>query len=331
MKHRNDALVKLGLLALILAAMSAGTRHGYFADLLVLSCVFGILAMSLDLIVGYVGELSLGHAAFFGIGAYTSTLLVKSGTTGFVGGVLAAAVVPALVGLVVGAISLRLRGPYFALATLAFGEGLSIIAKNWESLTGGPMGINGVPKPVFAIGSFSYAVETPMAAYILGAVILFLVFACLQYVLRTHTGQIFVAIRENSDLCESLSIPVFPYKLLAFTLSALFAGVAGSLYAHYTGFISSEVMDLRYLVTPLIMVLLGGRGTLFGPLLGAVVFTALPELLRMAGSARMVTVGFSLTIILILLPNGLAGIFQQLRQLRATQPAEAMETGRRGQ
>jgi len=266
--------------------------------------IFTILALSLNLLLGYTGQLSLGHAAFFGIGAYTSALLTMPPLEwSFWVALPAAALAAGLAGWAIGRLALKLRGAYFVLVTISFAGVISLVSVNWMELTNGPLGIPGVPAP--SVGPWTLRTKTAYWYLVLAmAVLAYLVCRRLVY---SRLGRALVALRENEPLAESVGIDGTHYLVLAAVVSAAMAGVGGSLYAHYTRFVSPEVFLFSYTVTMVIMVIAGGQGTLAGPVVGALLFTALPEALReaMAWQWQLLAYGVVLIVCVFFLPRGI--------------------------
>jgi branched-chain amino acid transport system permease protein len=270
--------------------------------------IFAVLALSLNLLLGYTGQLSLGHAAFFGIGAYASALVtVKLAWSPWIG-LIAAIVLPGLAGWMIGRLALKIRGAYFVLLTISFAGVVSLVSVNWMELTNGPLGLPGVPALALTlpgVGELSLRAKSAYYYVVLVAVGgCYLV--CLALV-RSRVGRALVALRENETLAASIGIDVTHYLVLATIVSAAMAGLGGGLYAHYVRFVSPEVFLFSYTVTMVIMVVAGGKGTLGGPIVGAVLFTALPEVLRAATSWQwqMLLYGVLLVLVLFFLPQGI--------------------------
>ena len=297
------------LLALTLAATApAWVWNPYQLHTLIMAGIFAVLALSLNLLLGYTGQLSLGHAAFFGIGAYATGLLtVKLGWSPWIG-LLAAIGLAGAAGYVIGRLALKLRGAYFVLLTISFAGCVSLVSVNWMELTNGPLGLPGVPPLEIALpGLPPLSLRTKAAFYyvVLAAVALsYLV--CLALT-RSRVGRALVALRENEALAASVGIDGTHYLVLAAVVSAAMAGFGGGLYAHYTRFVSPEVFLFTYTVTMVIMVVAGGKGTLAGPIVGAVLFTVLPEALRAATSWQwqMLLYGVLLVGVLFFMPEGI--------------------------
>lgn len=303
---------RLSLLVVCAAALvlPLAVTNPYYLHTAVTLMINAVLALSLNFILGYVGEKSLGHAAFFGIGGYAASLLALNLGVPAWGTLLAGGVVAGLFGLAVGFPTLRLRGPYFAIATLGFGAILQLIATNWTSLTKGPMGIPGVPP--LAFGGYVFRNEQP---YYYAALLLLALAAYLTWRLaHSRIGRAFVAIRQNFDLAESVGIDTFRFKLLAFVLGTVLAGIAGAFSAHYTNFISPKALESYITLNVVTMVIIGGEGTLIGPVLGAALVTFLPEVLRVAENFRLVLFGLILLLTIIYAPSGIVGLARAVWQ-----------------
>ncbi|MGE5554618.1 MAG: branched-chain amino acid ABC transporter permease [Betaproteobacteria bacterium] len=303
---------RLSLLVVCAAALvlPLAVTNPYYLHTAVTLMINAVLALSLNFILGYVGEKSLGHAAFFGIGGYAASLLALNLGVPAWGTLLAGGVVAGLFGLAVGFPTLRLRGPYFAIATLGFGAILQLIATNWTSLTKGPMGIPGVPP--LAFGGYVFRSEQP---YYYAALLLLALAAYLTWRLaHSRIGRAFVAIRQNFDLAESVGIDTFRFKLLAFVLGTVLAGIAGAFSAHYTNFISPKALESYITLNVVTMVIIGGEGTLIGPVLGAALVTFLPEVLRVAENFRLVLFGLILLLTIIYAPSGIVGLARAVWQ-----------------
>ena len=292
-----------GLLALSALTLPLWLPSAYHLHVAIMAGIFGVLALSLNLLLGYTGQLSLGHAAFFGIGAYTSALLTLTLEWSFWPALAAAIALAGAAGWFIGRLSLKLRGAYFVLVTISFAGVISLVSVNWIELTNGPLGLPGVPAP--ELGPWSLRTKTTYYYLVLAAVALS--YAVSRRLVGSRIGRAFVALRENEALAESIGVDVTHYLVLAAVVSAAMAGLGGSLYAHYTRFVSPEVFLFSYTVTMVIMVVAGGKGTLAGPLVGAVLFTALPEVLRAATSWQwqMLAYGVLLVLLVVFMPRGI--------------------------
>jgi branched-chain amino acid transport system permease protein len=296
---------RAALALLLVGALSAPLwlTSPYHLHVLIMAGIFAVLALSLNLLLGYTGQLSLGHAAFFGIGAYASALLTVKIERSVWEGMALAVVAAGASGWAIGRLALKLRGAYFVLVTISFAGVVSLVSVNWMDLTNGPLGLPGVPPP--ELGPWSFRTKRAYYYLVLAAVAL-CYFVCRRLV-GSRIGRAFLALRENEPLAESVGIDVTRYLVLAAVMSAAMAGLAGSLYAHYTRFVSPEVFLFTYTVTMVIMVVAGGKGTLAGPIVGALLFTALPEALREATSWQwqMLAYGVILVLLVFFLPRGI--------------------------
>lgn len=245
----------------------------YLIHILIITGIYIILALSLNLIVGYTGLASLGHASFFAIGAYTSSLLaLKLGVTPLIG-LLIGACLSCLLGVVVGFPSLRLKGDYLALATFGFGVIVYSVAKNWVSLTRGPMGLPGIPQPTFFFIRFD-----SLSSYLfLVALFVLVTLFVIRRVVNSPFGRVLVGIREDEIACKALGKDTDGYKILVFMISAFFAGIAGSLYAHYITFIDPSSFTVMESILIILMVVFGGMGSITGSFLGAAILIILPD------------------------------------------------------
>lgn len=287
----------------------------YPLHLVNISGIWIILALSLGLLQGYVGEISMGHAAFFGIGAYTSALLTMKTGLSFWISLPLSALVTMVFGYLIGLVSLRLRGPYFAIFTLGFGEIIRMVFVNWREMSGGPDGITGIPSPQ-AIplpwgGALGFTGK--QANFFLIYALVLLTLGVMVRLIRSRPGRAFMAVREDPVYAECMGINVMQYKRLAFMVSTFFAGIGGCLYAHYEHFISPYSFTTGQSFDLVIMVILGGMGTLMGPIIGAVLLTFIPELLHSIRDYRMVIYGMMLMVVIIYLPHGLVGLGQKIK------------------
>ena len=306
----NRALAALAALALL--TLPFWLASAYHLHVVIMAGIFTILALSLNLLLGYTGQLSLGHAAFFGIGAYTSSLLALKLEWPFWLGLPAAAVAAGLAGWAIGRLALKLRGAYFVLVTISFAGVISLVSVNWMELTNGPLGLPGVPAPELA----GLSLRTKPAYYYLVLLAAAGAYLVCRRLVGSRLGRAFLALRENEALAESVGVDPTRTLVLAAVVSAALAGVAGSLYAHYTRFVSPEVFLFSYTVTMVIMVVAGGKGTLAGPVVGAVLFTVLPEVLReaMAWQWQMLAYGVLLVLLVFFLPRGIVPALQAWRR-----------------
>ena len=291
--------------------------HPFVLHIATQALIWALLATSWDLLGGYAGQISFGHAGFFSIGAYAAAIATQRLGAPSYAAMALASLVSAAVGLAVGFPALRLRGHYLALVTLGFGEIIALVAQNWESLTGGPFGMHD-------FGSFGGLPADPLAqrqaAY---AIVLFVstgtMLALLWLCNRTDIGPALQAIREDQVLAASLGIDTTRYKLLAFSLAAGVAGLAGSLYAYYLQLVSPSIGSAGNSAVIIAMAVFGGVGTIWGPFLGGILLYGLTEMLRFAGVVyNLIAVGGIMIVFVIFAPKGLAGLrLPGKRELRA--------------
>jgi branched-chain amino acid transport system permease protein len=327
-------MTKLRLLALgaaiVALLLPVLLPHPFVLSIATQAVIWALLAASWDLLSGYTGQVSFGHAGFFALGAYTAAAACKHlGLSPWLGLALGAAVA-AVVGLGTGFPALRLRGHYLALVTLALAELIRLTAQNWLPVTGGPFGI-------YDFGSFTglpaTGIPRAQAVYLLVAAIVGAGVGAMLYVCRrTRAGRAFRAIREDEVLAESLGINTTVYKLLAFGLSSGLAGLAGTLYAYYIQLVSPTVATAATTSLVIGMAVFGGLGTIWGPALGALLLYAINEGLRFIGVVyNLVAVGLVIMVFVIFLPRGLAGLrFGRARHSVAFRAETLPTSGRRG-
>lgn len=303
----------LGAIPFALLAAVAPLLGDYQVYLMSLTLVWGILALSMGLMLGYVGEINFGQAAFVAIAAYTSSLLrMKLGFSFWVAAPLSLAVVLALAAAV-GIITFRLRGPFFALVTLAFSEIVRLIIANWQDLTNGPLGLRDIPPPESLFGiDFS----SKRGFYYLALVVLAACTAALARLVRARTGRLLVAVREDSILAEFTGIHVMRQKVIGLSVSAVVAGLGGVLIGPFLTVLSPDQFSLFASVDMVVMVVIGGIGTLAGPLIGAVFLIYVPELLSFTRELRPVMIGALLIVMTMFMPGGILGLFRPLRGIR---------------
>ncbi|WP_299452659.1 branched-chain amino acid ABC transporter permease [uncultured Pigmentiphaga sp.] len=310
--ERNALLATL----LITALLPLVIRDQYLLHVAIMVLFYAVLATSLNLIVGYVGEFSLGHTAFLGTGAYAAALLSTKLGWPMWATIPAAGLLAAFMGLLIGSITLRLQGPFFVIVTLSFAEVLRLVADNWVAFTNGPMGIAGVPQPSWLAQAGNLATRQ-FYFYLAWGVLAISLYLAYRFV-YSSAGRAAVAVRENRYVAQSVGIRPFRYAMLAFVLGALLAGMAGGFYAHYISFVGPEVFRFAFMVSMIIMVLIGGKGTLVGPLLGALLVTFLEEYLREAKELRLSLFGLAVMGIVLFLPRGLMGFLATRREVRPT-------------
>jgi branched-chain amino acid transport system permease protein len=309
-------LVGLAVLAVFLAVPNFLKNYGI--HLFTTWLVFIIATMGLNLTVGYAGQKSLGHAAFFGIGAYTVAILLKAGINFWIA-LPVAAVQCFVTGLLVGFPALRVQTIYLAFATLGFNTAIWLVMRNEEWLTGGNFGINNIPRPSF----LGFSLEGNLAYYFCVLFITLILAALLAALLRSPWGKAFTALRDNPIRAESLGIDTRGYILLSFAIGAAYAGIAGGLYASQVQFIDPALFTVHASIMMYLMVVVGGPGYFLGPVLGSAVGVVLPEWLRFAQGWYLFVFGASVVLLMIWLPDGLLSIPSRLRALRQARKASA--------
>jgi len=274
--------------------------------------IYAILALSLNLIAGYTGLLSLCHAAFYAIGAYVTAVGMTAGGWNFWFALLMSGIMASILGFFVGLPTLRLKGDYLAIATLGFGEVVKNVIINWDSLTRGPNGINGVPAPV--VFGIQFGFDTRFGYVLLYAVFVVLTYAVVWRVVHSRFGRALEAIREDEVVVGAMGINAVKYKVVAFSLGAFFAGIAGSLWAIYNQSVAPQTFDFMLSVMILCMVVLGGLGNSLGALMGTVVLVFLSEAPRLTGLTSVVPAQFNqmffgllLIVVMIFRPQGVLG------------------------
>jgi branched-chain amino acid transport system permease protein len=311
---RFITLLGLGLLGLAFA-FPVLVKDSYYQHIMNVIFLFAISVYGFNVITGIAGQFNIAHAGFIGIGAYASALVTTRLSLSFWAAMPLSVLATAAFGFLIGYPSLRLRGVYFALTTLAFGEILSLVFENWISVTGGPMGITRIPPPtpIHLPGGVSLAFDDKTGFYYLCLIFLLIAMYVNRQLLRSRLGRAMLAVRENEDLAQSVGVPIARTKMVAFVLATMFLGLTGSLYAHYFRFISPVSFSAGESFRHVTMLIVGGKGTLLGPLVGAVIFTALPEVLRSIEDYQWIAYGVILMLCVVFLPKGLAGWLQDFR------------------
>jgi branched-chain amino acid transport system permease protein len=282
----------------------------YFIHILIISGIYIILTLSLNLIVGYTGLPTLGHIAFACVGAYTSSLLALNyGVSPWIGLTIGACLA-SLLGLIIGMPSMRLKGDYLALATFGFGVIVYSISKNWVDLTRGPMGLPGIPK--FSV--FGFELQPVWAYLVLVIFFVGLTGVAINRIVYSPFGRILRSIRDDEIASLSIGTNVNKYKLIVFVVGAFFAGIAGSLYAHYITFIDPSSFTVMESIAVLLMVVFGGMGSIKGSFIGALVLVIFPEMLRFLGMPssiaaplRQMIYGLLLIVLMLKRPQGIIG------------------------
>jgi branched-chain amino acid transport system permease protein len=309
-KNPKLASVFIALTAIILIAIPPFLKN-YGVYLFSLWLVYVVATMGLNLTVGYAGQKSLGQAAFFGIGAYTVAILLKAGFSWWLG-LPAAMLLCFVVGIALGFPALRVQTIYLAFATLGFNTAVWLFFRNEEWLTGGTFGINGIARP----DVFGFSLKGHLAYYYFVLAVSSIAIALLWGLLRSPWGKAFQALRDNPIRAESLGIDTRTYTLLSFAIGAMYAGLAGALYASLTDYIDPASFTVGVSITMYLMVVVGGAGYFFGPLVGALVGLILPEWIRDVAPALanwyLPVFGAMVIAMLVWLPDGLMSLPEKL-------------------
>ncbi len=308
MSHRLNRMLIVAL-ALLLAGLVA-LKSSYFNQIAITTMIFVILTASLNLITGSAGLLSLGHAAFFGVGAYAAALLATRFGWPFWLTLPAAGVAAAVVGAVVAVPTMRLTSIYFAVATLGIGEMIYVTLLNWVGFTRGPMGIRSIP------GIELFGLQGIVFSMIVTALVMLAALWVVHRLVHSYYGNAMRALREDDACADAMGIDVARLKLQTFGVACALAGMAGALFAHTTGYISPESFRFGESILVLSMVVVGGLGSIYGSIIGAVILSVLPELLRDLGQWRMVAVGLVLFLSILFLPRGLVGEVSAIELIR---------------
>ena len=276
---------------ILMGLMSINVINSYYKGIITLALINIMLAVSLNLIVGFTGQLCLGHAGFMSIGAYVSAVLTQKAGMPFIVSIFLGAIIACIFAALIGYPTLKLTGDYFAITTLAFCEIIRIIIMNID-LVGGARGFTGIPRETNFTLAFLFMVITVIVIY---------------NIIHSSQGRAMLSVRENEIAAESMGINAFKYKMIAFIIAAFFAGLAGGLYAHYMGYIQPASFDFNKSIDYLTFVVFGGMGSLSGSIIATIVLTFLPELLRGLGEFRMLIYPLALIILMIFRPQGLLG------------------------
>ncbi len=291
-------------------------NDNYWRTNLTVCAINVLLAIGLDFILGYTGQLNLGHSAFYGLGAYVSTLLIVKLGVPFWAAFVAGVAFAGIAGIFLSLFAVRLRGHYLAIASLGFAVIVHQILLNWISLTQGPLGIYGIaPPPALVVAGMVIADFRNLAAFFyLVAGFAFLSYLLLSQLVRSPVGETLTAIREDEVSAASLGINGAAWKVFAFGVGSAVAGAAGCFYASFVGTLVPDAFFISEAFNILAMVIVGGMGTLIGPVFGAILLTVLPEVLRGFGDLRLVVYGAALTLVVLFMPGGLAQAARVVRE-----------------
>ena len=276
---------------ILMGLMSANIINSYYKGIITLALINIMIAVSLNLIVGFTGQLCLGHAGFMSIGAYVSAIVTQKLGMPFIVSIFIGAIIACIFAALIGYPTLKLTGDYFAITTLAFCEIIRIVIMNIDAV-GGARGLTGIPKVTNFSLAFLFMVITVVVIY---------------NIIHSSQGRAMLSVRENEIAAEAMGINAFKYKMMAFVIAAFFAGLAGGLYAHYMGYIQPISFDFNKSIDYLTFVVFGGMGSLSGSIIATIILTFLPELLRSMQEFRMILYPLALIILMIFRPQGLLG------------------------
>lgn len=307
---RPSWLLLFGALLVLFPAMASGLGIGFYVDVMVFIGVYSLITVGLTLLMGYAGQISLGHAAFFGIGAYASGILTTKYGYSPWPAMASGMGLSAAVAFMAGAPSLKLRGHYLAMATLAFGIIVFIVFTQEAGLTGGPDGLPRIP----GLSLFGFPLSTPLRYYYFVWAITYGLFVFTANIIQSRAGRALRSIHDSETAAAAMGVNTAGYKIRAFVYSAMLASLAGSLYAHYVKFINPSTFDLAFSIKLLIMIVVGGMQSLWGAIVGAAVITLLSnEWLHYFSDYEVLAYGAILLLITIFFPGGLVGIPGLLR------------------
>jgi branched-chain amino acid transport system permease protein len=293
------------LLPIAIAGAATAVTNNFYLHLIIMWGIYAILTLSLNVIIGFAGLLALGQAAFFGFGAYASAIAVERYQLPYLAALLISAAVPLVIGLLLALpfMQARLRGIYLGMATFGFGEIAFLIFRNWESMTGGSLGMRAIPPP--NIFGFEF-VEQRAYVYLVMTVLL-IVISLVVRLINTVPGQVLLAIREDELAASSSGVPTLRYLVSVFGFGAAIAGISGSLFAHYVTYLSPENFTSSISILVLTMLIVGGRGNVLGSLVGAALLVVLPEALRVVPEIRILAYGTLLMLMATMRPQGILG------------------------
>lgn len=304
---RIAVAVVLVVLLLTPATMQA---HPYLLHVLILCFLYAIPAVGLNLMLGYTGLVSLGHMAFAGVGAYTAAVLMVDARVGFWLALAAGVLAAGAAGAAIGVVCLRFRTHFFMIVTLAFGLMLYSVMNNWDEVTRGAAGFPGIPRPA-PLGGFSFGPLANFYYLALGAALV--AFAVQWAVVRSPFGRVLVALRQDERLAQAKGVNAMLCKSAVFALGSALAGLGGVLAVSYLRVAAPATFSLAESINAVLIVIVGGAGSLSGPALGALVFVGLPEYLRIAAEWRLVVFGAILVLIVLFAPRGLSGLLARPR------------------
>lgn len=293
--------------------------------------IYCIVAMGFNILLGYAGQISLGHAVFMGMGAYISVYITEMMQLPFLLGLIAAGLIPMAVGCLLGLVALRLEGHYLAIATLGFGVAIQQVFTEWIPFTNGYDGVN-ASSPVI----FGFEISSRQQYFILTMIVLILLSLFAYFMLKSKTGRAFIAMRDSEHAAQAMGISLFKYKLIAFAVSAFYAGIAGSLYAHLIRFVEPSAWGMDMSLNLLAMVVIGGLASIGGSIIGATFITLVPEIIKnipyleSIKNISFVFTGVLMILVIMFFPLGLSRLFTQLKYSLRKTKASVTDTDVKG-
>ncbi|MBM4425164.1 MAG: branched-chain amino acid ABC transporter permease [Chloroflexi bacterium] len=304
------------IVAILAAIVYPYAVRSYFLSLAIEVLIYSIFAMSLDLLLGYTGLTSFGHAAFFGLGAYILAYTALGLTDNILVTVPLVIIGAALLALIIGFFALRTSGIYFLMVTMAFAQMLFSIAISWSDVTGGSDGLAGVPRPVIGVGAWAYTFDSRESYYYLVLAFFLLSWIALRSIVGSPFGAALRGIRDNEQRMRALGYNTFRYKMAAFVIGGAFAGLAGALLTHFTQHAAPETLYWATSGQVMIMLIVGGVGTLVGPMLGAAVIRLLPTFVSSYTERWEIVLGLVFILFVLFAPRGIVGLLRRAVEKR---------------
>lgn len=301
-KNINTKYIFIAVL-IVLLILPLVIKSGYHLGIINLIFIYSILCLGLNVILGYTGLLSIGHAAFYGIGGYTTAILMKNYGFGFLPSLILSGIISLLFGVLLALPARKVKGDYFILLTLAAGAIFMVTAQAWVSFTGGSMGIVAIPIPKI----FGFMIRSETHFYYLALALFTFTSVSLTLLIKSKFGRAFVAIREDELAATVMGVNTPLYKIIAFAAGSFYAGLAGSFLAVYQTTITPSNFRIEESCLMIIMVIIGGMGSLFAPIAGVVIMTLATEIFRPVAEYRMLIIGFMMVVVLLYRPQGILG------------------------
>ncbi|HOK70580.1 MAG TPA: branched-chain amino acid ABC transporter permease [Bacillota bacterium] len=312
LKMPGGRSVLLGAALLLLPLVTMAFGRTYVVYLYSLVMVYVIVSLGLNILTGYTGQISIGHAGFMGIAAYASAIFTGRLGIPFVPAMMLSGLLAAVIGLGLGVPALRLHGHYLAICTMGFGVAVNQLSAVWDGLTGGYQGMK-VPEASI----FGYRFESDLSYYYLALAVTWLMVVAARNILRSRPGRALMAVRDSEVAAEAMGINLAKYKVAAFAISAFYAGIAGSLYAHLVKYVSPYDFNMGVSMTLLASICVGGLGSVPGSILGAIFMTLMPHAFSRVKNLPLVLSGISLILVVLFLPYGLASLPWKIKSARS--------------